>query len=372
MHDPPGRPLAGRAAPPGPAPPPWRGRGGRSARRAPAPAARPGSTGRPRSGPLTPGHLGVARPGVEAVGQGVQPRPQAARRSAVSTSASVALGRASRTFSTSVLANTCGSSSTRPTRRRTSSRDSARTGAPPRVTRPLVGSRNRRSRAATVLFPEPDGAGQRRCARPGRGRGRAAMSGAALVPAAPRPGEARPRGVGETRSRRCRGPRARVRSRRLRRSAAARRAGRRAPASASGTATSASASGTSTSSAATGPESRCRDGGRHQQGDRRATPTPWRSRTSARADAQRAGGPPDRRGQRGLAAATVDRLRARPATSPARGACWVTSTAVDRSARTATGRLGAGGAEPGQQSPPRRPPRRPGRRPDPRRAAARR
>ena len=70
--------------------------------------------------------------------------------------ASVALGRASRTFSTRVVANTCGSSSTSPVNRRTSSSASPRRSWPPCHSWPDAGSRNRTSSAASVLLPEPE------------------------------------------------------------------------------------------------------------------------------------------------------------------------------------------------------------------------
>ena len=80
---------------------------------------------RARSPPDTwacPSPSRVSRPS----GSPSQPRPEAGLpRARPRTSSSAASGRASRTFSASVVANTCGSSSTSPTWRRTSSRASA-------------------------------------------------------------------------------------------------------------------------------------------------------------------------------------------------------------------------------------------------------
>ena len=106
--------------------------------------------------PLSAGDVGtaIADSGVEAVGQALQPGTEAARRSATSTSSSVADGRASRTFSTTDEANTCGSSSTRP-HGRGGPRSSAisRASTPSRTRRPTRGSMKRISSAAKVDLP---------------------------------------------------------------------------------------------------------------------------------------------------------------------------------------------------------------------------
>ena len=100
----------------------------------------------------------LADQGVEPVRERGDPLVRAARsRSASSRSASEAAGRASLRFARIVESKTCASWPASANCRRTSSCRYSRTSRPSIVTRPCSGSRKRRSRFMTVVFPAPLG-----------------------------------------------------------------------------------------------------------------------------------------------------------------------------------------------------------------------
>ena len=353
------RPV-GATAPGPPAARPWRGRGGPSARRGPAPAGRPAATGPRRAAPARRPRRRTHRRRAGCRGRR-RDRPARAPdrrpRRAASTSSSVAPGRASRMFSARVVAKTCGSSSTSPTVRRTSSRARRARSTPPSRTDPSTGSTKRSSSAASVLLPEPDGpttptrrpvgtrerqVGEGRVAVParrdagdldagavgGRNRGAAAPRRPAAARAARRGGPPRP-GPGPRRCRR----RPRAGRPRPAPAAAARAARRSAPLSVAG----GDGGATTTATAAT------------------AVPQP--ARASSRAQAEPAGrsgrcrGPPRRWPRR-----RGRRRGRRPATSPARRRPgWSRRRGrTGRRGRRRCRRSAAGGAEAGEHVAPSR------------------
>ena len=95
--------------------------------------------------------------GVEPVGKARDPLVEPRAAEAPRSSSSVASGRASLRFSRMVESNTCASWPASANMRRTSSCRSSRASRPPIVTRPSSGSRNRRRRFVTVVFPAPLG-----------------------------------------------------------------------------------------------------------------------------------------------------------------------------------------------------------------------
>ena len=301
-------------------------------------------------GPLAAGDAGVAvaEPGVEAR-RAARParRRGARRRRAAPTSSSVASGRASRTFSTSVVAKTCGSSSTSPVEpSHLVEADVAQVGTPPGSPRPSAGSRKRISSAARVLLPDPDGPTTRdpvaRREAQGEASGSAGASAAQPRPSRARPGPSVPAGaalatVSRTAGARVEPGRAAARPRRPR----ADRAGRRRPRA--GSATSARASGSSTRSA---DHRRGRGRRPRRQSRRRPRRAPSRvpaaARTSARAVPSQAAARVARR--------PSERSVGRHGPRHGRAACHITSSSAswtvsttrpDSSARSSTSaRLG--------------------------------
>src|SRR5680860_1886416 len=257
-------------------------------------------------------------------------------RRACSTSKSVASGRARRTFSTSVVPKTCGSSSTRPTTVRRSSKPSSCIGVRPRVTRPLDGSRKRSIIPARVLLPDPErpttpirapaGTDRDRCSsvvESGAQPPETSESSSALDVGSGRVGVSATRGVASSIS--------------CRRAAAQAVRAESAPASASGTVRSARARGSRTSRASIGPE---RSPDRTNGSAIRAvaaTPAPLTSSASPRPAAIQRAAPRSARPARSLARATRSTAResACHITSSAE-VCTTSTTSADRSLRRST------------------------------------